>query len=506
VFDEPVASPVAGNFFLVTFDNARFRGTAASVESGRPEAVLVRFGAFREDVGQTQFDRLALATVDFNAVKDTDGNENPEGSDPIRAGEVIRTAGRTTAPDLESVQVIGAAATAGQTTVRFTFDQDAFVVNASDQRGFHVVLKDGITDITCTGIPTNTDIRATGRRTFDATCGVQPSATPTTTTTTSSTTTTTSTTSTTSSTSTTTTAPTTTTTTAPVPTSEDIVRGYVDEGTVSSVNEANPTTSGGSRNPLQAADVSASGNSETPDLVSASIDQDAVVNGEQRDTITYTFDEAVTVGTVTRFRVYNFDASEQTPCTFPASEATPVQRSGSNTNQVVVICNDGQLANAVGASVDDGAVNEGTTTSPRPNQEDEVAVENPAGSRSTGPELVAVAYTASTDGFRLTYTFDEDVDVADSTKLRLYLADGAQLTCGSGVATAGTTEATDNTVTCTSYNQEGSAGAATAELVQRAVLGAVDNGAVRGQGTTGTADENPEGAVAMSGGSGGQAA
>jgi hypothetical protein len=80
-------------------------------------------------------------------------------------------------------------------------------------------------------------------------------------------------------------------------------------------------------------------------------------------------------------------------------------------------------------------------------------------------------------------------------RLFLVLADGARLQCTA--ATVGGSGG--NTVTCTSYVvviQDG--GQATAAQVASAVLGTVDDGAVRDS----AGDTNPEGAEVTSGGTG----
>ena len=141
----------------------------------------------------------------------------------------------------------------------------------------------------------------------------------------------------------------------------------------------------------------------------------------------------------------------------------------------------------------------------RANQEDEVGVENLRTSDFTagqtdGPDLQGVAVTGSGTGV---YTFDEAV-VADTgntatnvveNELFLDLADGTRLQCTA--ATVG--GASSNQVTCSSYTVLVSGGGtATAAQVASAVLGEVDDGAVRDS----SGNLNPEGAEVTTGSTG----
>jgi hypothetical protein len=278
-------------------------------------------------------------------------------------------------------------------------------------------------------------------------------------------------------------------------------RGAVKTGTVKD--------SGGANNPLQAADISAAGNTDGPDLVSALFSADAVVGF---DNVVYIFDENVQIpvnGTL--FNVYRSNGTEVNGITDTPGVVSPV-RSPDNNALVSVRFPDGTLADSVGASVDPQAVFDLQNLG---NQDDEVAVA-PAASggtsagRTSGPDLTAVRNEdASIPGFvtarRLVYVFDEDTfdTVTDPTRLIAYTADGIRMTCtgAANISPSDQTqrpEETDNEVACTGFTLA-TGGAATVAQIAAAVLGAVDNGAVTEE--TG-ALTNPEGSVPTTGGTG----
>lgn len=117
----------------------------------------------------------------------------------------------------------------------------------------------------------------------------------------------------------------------------DIARGYVDAGKVSSSDPGNGPT-----NVLQARRVGASGGTPAPDLVSVTR------NGDE---LRFKFDAKIDpeqVNDTGGFRAYDADAK-----TYKVNTA---RRSGADPGMVVVTFDDFDVANAVGASVNQGAV------------------------------------------------------------------------------------------------------------------------------------------------------
>ena len=262
----------------------------------------------------------------------------------------------------------------------------------------------------------------------------------------------------------------------------------------------------GNHNPLQTADVSNGGNSETPDLVSAVAalnqpDANNTFGTGDLDAILFTFDEPVLVDDGTDFCAYLADSTE---VCVPADPLAV--RSTSNDTQVAAVFGPaGTLSTVVGAFVDIDGVTEATGGQNRNNQEDEVGIANvgtgptTTSGRTAAPDLTGVAVTERRDPFgtligaRVTYTFDEDVHTPVSGDFGIVLADGTIRTCAAG-AVVGTTEETDNTVRCDDFG----ATTTTAQILAAAV-GTVDDAAVNNQasgtnpGVVGT-DTNPEGA------------
>lgn len=470
-------------------------GDVAQVDNNDTRSVLVTFTGITTATGAAQ---LSVATVDFDAVRGLEGNvgdANTEGDAPLNAGTTSQLGARqTVGPDLTTVGNFRAnPANVNETLVDFTFDEAAFNNNPT---GYHLIDVDGTTD--------NVGTLVAGTGTATHTVAFQNNAgigTP---------------------------------STVPL-TAADTARGTVDTGTVDDVSGA-----GGNINPQQAAAVTSTGISETPDLESAEIRRDVNVNGATRDQILYTFDEPVLVnpgfagdapdtavveGTTEQlFRAYLSDGSE----VLGSAANAPATRSTTNDRQVLVTFGQDQLDLAVGASVSDGAVIEGSGAQNRPNQQDEVGVSNvgtgptTVSGRTAAPDLTAVTIApiqnafGTTTGARATYIFDEDVFTTDAQagNLFLYAADGTQYQCtgttGTGTLALGTTEDTDNTVTCASYAVVAGGGAATTNQVLSAVLGTVDDGAVNNQaansgpgtGTPGGAtggETNPEGAEVATG-------
>jgi putative cell wall-binding protein len=442
-FDETVASADFNDFYAYSSDNNRYRGDALFGFTSGATSVVVRFDDFNT---QTGADALTLATVDDGAVTDFQGQTNPEGDDAIgtTTSSTGGTAGVTDAPDLLTVGNFRASSTTTNTAVDFTFDEAAFVVTAGDVNGFNLVTT-GNLELDCVAPANNTDpsggtiAGGSGTTTITVICENDQAGTGTTTL-----------------------------------TAANIARGFVLDNTVSDAS------TGGNTNPLQAADVSAGGNTTGPDLVSAEFQPDAVAN---EDRVIFVFDQAVTVpgfdpaaaeAAALLFNVYLSNDEERTAIDVEQVSAT----------RVAVDFANGVLATAVGASVEEGAVTGG--------QEDEVGVQNDfitgrTSGETTGPQLTAVALTNDTDatgtviGIRATYTFDEDVDLVTPGFFYLVQADGDRFFATNCTNPASATnEDTDNTVFCTEFS--GVAAASEVAELGSAVVGTVDFGAVTEEG------------------------
>jgi putative cell wall-binding protein len=466
-FDESISNegglaPRAQNFLVYDAD-----GTLADVDGGDAvvsvsgNTVTVRFDAVTTDADAAT---LTLATVDVNAVTDAQGETNPEGDAALGTsggGTTTLAAGITSAPDLVTVGNFRQGANTGETAVDFTFDEDAFVV---DPAGFSLILLDG-TDLVCAGPAVGSETTSggttaggNGTTTITVICEAAGDQ---------------------------------------VLTANDVARGTVLANTVSDTAGVD-----GNGNPLQAAEVSNSGNTIEPDLVNVELRPGATA--DDVDQALFTFDQTVTVLTPTNFNLYDV-SSVESPST--AAEVNP-----NDATQVLVTFGTTAADSAVGGNVEDGAVN--STTSPAlANEQDEEGVANTATTsgqtpgRTDAPDLVSVSLsqTTTTDAFgnvttgdfEATYTFDEDVTVTTVTDFKLYLSDGTMLVASACALTAPTgdqvQEDVDNSVTCTAYTN------ATSDQVGSAVLGTVDDGAVTEEGGTLT---NPEGAEFTSGGTG----
>jgi len=460
-------------------------GDFAVVESGNTRSVLVTFTGITTASGAGQ---LSVATVDEAAVRGLQGatDTNVVGDAALNpGGTTALSSGITVAPDLVSVGNFRAnPADPTQTLVDFTFDEAAYRTALAG--AFHLISTNGELD-------NSSGIVIAGDGTTVLTLAFENDATGTS-----------------------------TVTLAPA----SVARGTVDPG---AVGDAIGGT--GNLNVLQAADVSNSGNSETPDLVSAVIvrNQPNPTPGQPNiDAILFTFDEPVLEpqafadcdpGAPVTPGFCGFQAYLSDGTVLPGLVA---QRSTANDTQVAVIFGQaGSLDLAVGAIVTDGAVREGSGTQQRPNQQDEVGAANPGSGpttvsgRTSAPDLTAVSVAERRDAFgtlvgaRVTFTFDEDVFLQDATRLGVVLADGVQYLCAAAPAAptlaprVGNTEETDNTVICDAFT------GATTTQVLNAVVGFADDGAVANQaantgpGTqqaaaTGT-DRNPEGAELISG-------
>jgi hypothetical protein len=398
--------------------------------------------------------------------------------------------------------------TPGTVAVDFTFDQNAFVQLAGGGpggSGFWLISQDG-RSIEC-AIPLESSSGSTvpsgqnvpggnGTTVITATCGQFPGP-------------------------------------APVPltaSATNVARGVTETGavgttpSVSTVNGVTPAACGApnslgttnSCNPRQASttpDVA----STTPDLVSATFTPTA--NPAAFDQVTYTFDENVQPGTVdsTDFFVYNANGVETVANAAPAPQVSGAQ--------VAVFYPFGTLANAVGASVNGGAVTAVAGTN-LANLDDEVGVANPTATTSTpgvtgAPDLTGVALSSSTVGFvttwTATYTFDEALGAVTTAgvapQLFLHLADGARMVCtAAGNVTIGTglNGLTTSQVACNGFtfvdgapDQSGTnTGPATAAQIGSTVLGTVDRTGAAGTLQDAGGNFTPEGAEITTGGTG----
>lgn len=530
VFDEPVQGSTLAtgfaNFNLVENDpNVRYIGQRVTADPSDPNAVIVTFGAEgalntgagETNVGASELSNITLATVDFGAVVDNQGQQNPEGDAPLAGAGTTNPgsqAGTTAAPDLLNVQNFRGDpdTTVGDTLVDFTFDEAAFTV---DPNGFHIILLEGApaSDLTCTAVAGSAGgfSQTTGTQTITVSC------------------------------------PTTVTLTA-----ESMARGYVEPATVSdnvddrsapggnqdcgpSTGTPAETVNGtcvGNVNPMQASEQP-DNPSGTPDLDSAQLRP--ATDTASPDAVLYDFDEAVLVPNQTpgqsgvantSFCVYTAGPSG-TSGVVNRTCSSSAQRSTVDPSQVLATFGAGSFVDqAVGAFVLEGAVVE--QDGGRVNQEDEEGVTNQGttattAGRTIGPDLTAVRlevssrdpFTDAPSSYRAVYTFDEALSPTNTAlgteeKFRLFLADGTGLiatNCSTGTATGANATGND-TVVCTTFAafsdpnpnpraQPTPGTEATVGQVGSAVAGTVDNAAV----SDGT-NQNPEGYEVTTGGTG----
>ena len=455
---------------------------------------------------------LTVATVDFGAVTDNEGSENPIGDAPIGSGQqVTLVAGETAAPDLLSVtncapEPTGAGAdtdATAETRCTFTFDETAYTVTPA---GFHLVLTTG-EQINCVAVSgaeggtSTTAAETASDTTIVADCEQ-------------------------------------TATSGPIATSA-VARGFVDAGAVSDAPADQATLADNNEsasdfsaaegegcdvgnNDIVAADCVGNLNAlqatDSPDLVTPAPDLESATLGAEttaNDTIIYDFDQTVQT-TVNNASFCYYVANGDQTC----GTGTAVRGTGDDTTVVVTFA-EGTLNQAVGASVLDGAVNNVNTV---PNQEDEEGMANSNQSatqsgRTDNPDLVGVALQSSSTSptFAAVYTFDEDVDqfgigdgeatLATAGDFFLIAADGTRYVateCETRTVGEGTpvgTEDTDNQVRCTDYAVANNDGTATTvnptdNALMQAVVGTVDDGAVTEEVGAGT---NPEGAELTAG-------
>lgn len=442
-FDEEIATatngtpPAAGLFNVYSAAGAPTAGSVVVSQSGT--TVNVRFNAINSDVLAAG---LTVATVDYNAVEDPGGAENPEGDAPLGTstggGEQSLAAGITDGPDLVSVGSF--TADGANTEVAFTFDEAAAAGAAAN---YNLIPLDGSAPISGASVDGGTN---TTTHIVEFTGTLNPA---------------------------------------------NFARGTVDAGTVTETtdNELN----GPDSNVLQAADISAGGNTADADLVSVQL-QEGPATGEDR--ALFTFDENIaTVVAPASLVLYKDDGT-----TVPGVTA---QIDPGNATRVLVTYGEGAIDRAVGGQALAGAV---TSVDPAAatNEDDEVGVANTgttpgqtAGS-TAGPDLTAVSADVETDlfgnvtGADATFTFDEPVTAATATEFFLFAATGERFSAISClVPDQGTATQTDDVKVVCDF--EGPVG--DVDRPADAVLGTVDNGAVT---PLDAGVSNPEGAAVAS--------
>jgi putative cell wall-binding protein len=497
-FDEAVTgrAPNPALFKVWNGDGTPVVAEVAVVTQGNNKCIEGRFGS---TAGTSAFDTVAeasvltLATVARDAVtgaggaSDT-GIEGDAALTPTGASTAPAAAGVTSGPDLVSVGNFRAGFSEDVTAVDFTFDEAAFTNNIS---GYQLVTTNNDL-IQCTGpaedtttVSGGTVAGGEGTTVHTVLCNEPPL--------------------------------------GATFSTASIVRGVVLTNTVDDTD-----TFAAPGNPTQAADVSASGNSDGPSLDGVIFAPDATAGV---DVVAFLFSEAVTAAPVAaNFAIYDVNGNELAP-------AFGAARSTENNSVVTAVFPDGTLSTAVyvGGNVDTGAV---TDLQGEVGRADEAGTTPSAGTARTsgktdGPDLTGVAITRGTSPFgnataTATYTFDEDTaDNADLgavagenntqggeevvvSGLHLYTADGIRLDCTATSATSSDTqlgersEDADNTVTCISYVVGGTATAATVAQIASATVGTVEAGAVADEAAGG--DTNPEGHSVTTGGSGTPAA
>lgn len=493
-FDEDVDGVVARfGEFMVYGDDGAFVDAGDAIASQDGADVVVRFSALATDESAAD---LTLATVDFDAVTDEQGQVNPEGDAPIGTAEsVVGAAGVTGAPDLLSIGGFRQGATVGITAIDFTFDQPAFqdstlTPSATDPTGYQLVLPNGAVvvcsgpvDIVDDGVPSGgTSAGGNGTAVHTVECPNQA-----------------------------------TTVANPNGTlfsAANIARGVLDYDS-HTVETRDQPADGTPTNTQQTVDVAGSGNTADPDLVSAEFRPGATPVAV--DQVLFVFDESIATANPGSFYVYDESAGLGTPGV--AAMINPALRT-----QVLVDFPAGTLDDAVGAYIDgdDSNMFNGGLPAVRAqdnnaaNAQDEVGVADPTPDdrvpgETAAPQLVSVALAqpddpfGNPDDFEATYTFDEDVELFFTFQYYLYQADGARLqatTCTAGADDATTTD-DDDTITCSAYNivntPPGTPGAADSDDIGAAVLGTVDEGAVFDDTFTFI---NPEGAEPTTGGTG----
>jgi hypothetical protein len=460
-FDESIndnSSP--GSYHAITGGDDVFDGNDSVIVTADDKSVDVQF-TDTELQSATGAASLTVATVDAGAVTDNDASplDNPIGDAALNsASSTSLTAGKTTAPDLVSVSNIHKDPfLTTDILADFTFDQAAFD-NCSTC--YHVVLTDGTTDIASTSVEAGDGTTKITVRYNAATLGGAG-------------------------------------TTSSGVTASTVGRGYVETDTVDSAS------TGTGNNPLEAADLA--GATDSPDLVSVTLQADATSGADKVDRIIYTFDEAVTDVGVNAgdFVAYNNDGSEVT-------NNGDASRNPSNTKQVAVDFADGDLATAVGASVDTGGVTGFTTTNG--NLPDEEAMTNSGAvsltpGKTSDPDLILVTVVPTKDAFgnvtggAIAFTFDENLEngSAPTGSYIVYDGDGTEYDCDAAAmpTVSNTAPNRQDTVVCGTHDGFTTF---TAAIAKSLVLGTVDFDVVEPDDANSTPADgnyvNPEGGQA----------
>ena len=445
------------DFVLIEADGSRTTASAA-VLGDDGVSVVATFDA--DDVDDTNAENVRLAAVEFGAV----ASAEDDGADDISPLENALcslaislttdrpdgTAGITVAPDLVGLGNIRTGdPDTSLTLVDVTFDEAVAAAGPNDR--YVLVVEEGNAGVTPTSATVNPTNRNVVTLTFDDQDGV---------------------------------------TVASRLADGDFPRFYVREG--------GATDAAGNANVLQSIDLATGGNTDTPDLVTATFlpsmtdfDDPGTTVDETQDLVTFTFDENInpTVINDDAFQVYDINAQ-----TFDADEAT---RTSSTT--VVAEFAPGTLASAVGASLEVQAVSaaDGDADTQR-NVRDEVGVDNPSASLGTtdGPDLQSVTVSRAESGLATAeFMFDEDVDAVTAGTgdgFALYLADGTKLVpTGPGTVDGSSVTFSGFEVEADADDDRDGDDASDAEVFS-ATLGTVDDGNV----TDGT-DANPEGCAAV---------
>ncbi|MBW3620287.1 MAG: S-layer homology domain-containing protein [Actinobacteria bacterium] len=365
-----------------------------------------------------------IGAVAAGAVQDGDANTSPEGHAALQ--NVVLAAGTTAAPDLQAVTVSGNDAT-------FTFDEPAFNLEPA---GYHLVLADGTDEV---GAFQGGDGTATHTVTFD------------------------------------------------LPEGASVAYGYVDDGTVSDTeDDGNPTNGAeGVLNVLQEAHVSATGQTNRPDLASITI-----VSPTQVD---YVFDENVTLVSGNQlqpagtFEVYFTDATTEA--------AASREKTANNTIRATFA--EGVLNDFVAGGIVNASAVTGANGANQP-QELGRPLTFEAGD-TAAPDLVSATITEDGDARVVRYTFDDDVaTVTDGTAFKVYAADGssdaflaaAQFPPSDGSCTVDTQQPTVVECRVTAADDED-----LHTFLATAVVAAVERDAVEGE----DGHRNAEGAAVLDG-------
>lgn len=439
-FDEPIIDATVddGLFHVWDASNTVYTGSLSTVPAdvdSTHQSVTIYYATFDT---AAEWDRLTLATVEYDAVRDADANENPDGDRAIgTSASSSVTSGKTAAPDLTTVGNFRDSTSPGMTAVDFTFDAAAFAANGG--AGYSLVHKDNSV-VPCTG-PTLADTTNTGTAAGGSSKTKHVVECPDGGTTLKST---------------------------------DFTRGVVQTGTVSAASGS------GAENPLEAAKIGSDTGISAPSLQSATL---TLPTDGSDDSIVYTFNQAVETIDETGFRAYLDDGTE-----------VPGTASADNISErKVLVTFAASLTRAVGASVVDGSAD--STASGLPVRDDEVGVTNASTTTrspgyTTAPNLQSVTLAKNIIGnYFATYTFDENLDSTGVGAFYLYLSDGTQLT---GTACSINASPNANSVSCTAF------GAATSATIGRATLGSVSRDAVEDA----DGEQSPEAARRTTGGTG----